>query len=90
MLKSDIFWAGKRGMAGFWGWARAIWWRRVTEERQAVSERAMRWRVVRPWEEGDGEAGEEGDEGMWIRVWDWCITTMMKKANATQNQRPQT
>ena len=39
----------------------------MTEERQAVSERAMRWIVVRPWDEGDGEAGE-GDEGIWMRV----------------------
>jgi len=35
-------------MAGFWGCDLAMSLRRETLERQAVSERAIRWRVVRP------------------------------------------
>lgn len=62
----------------------------MTEDRQAVSERAIRWRVVRPWwSVGVGEAGEVED-GRWMRVRDWCITTTMKNVKATQNQRPHT
>lgn len=75
-------------MRGFWGWAIAIWWRRETEERQAVSERAILWRVVRPRTEGVDI--DEGGEGRRMRDWDWCITTTMKNTNATQNQSPHT
>jgi hypothetical protein len=67
--------------------------RRETLERQAVSERAIRWRVVRPRTFGEvvSRALEEVlGRPRGRRERDWFRTTKMKNVKATQNQRPQT
>ncbi len=69
----------------------AIWCRRETLDRHAVSERAILCLVVRPRTLGaEVCVGRAAEEEMLNIDWDWCTTTTMKKANATQNQRPQT
>src|ERR1700709_2367213 len=68
----------------------AIWWRRETLDRQEVSERAIRWRAVRP-RFLDGASPVDSRlrlEGKRLR--DWLSSTKIKKVKATQNQRPQT
>lgn len=84
-------------MWGLEGWRLAILWRRLTLDCQALSERAILWRVERPLVVGDCEVAGATIVAAFCsppiggrRLRDWCRMTKTKNVKATQNHIPHT